>query len=333
MKDYKSQYLRAIYFVVTTFSTVGYGDISGTNRNEYIYAFCLLISSQLLFSYFSEKLRRILSDTEKTKITNVKLELLETTKLFLVQVSKVKGARPMKQREIKGMLEYLDAGFQYNFRSLLLKGRFFSKLSTRLQKKLIFHIMGHYRDQFPFFFDDFEHRYQSGEDFQFHILSNMECLILPPHDGNLTMGDGASAIVRNPTDSVDYLYFVHIGSVNVFDKNDRFMVKYMSGSFFGDFQLILGLRSGYRYVGSSNRTNYLFQIKKAIFLKAFYDDYDSMVYLTKIALQRRKFMKRKVAQLNAMKIEHDLKEAIRDQMMGPHHNQPVHGALHGKSLE
>lgn len=84
MTDYKSQYLRAIYFVVTTFATVGYGDIVATVRNEYIYAFFLLISSQLLFSYFSEKLRRILSDTEKAKVTNVKMDLLETAKLFLV---------------------------------------------------------------------------------------------------------------------------------------------------------------------------------------------------------------------------------------------------------
>ncbi len=63
---------------------MGYGDISGTNNNEYICAFVLMISSQLLFSYFSEKLRRILSDTEKAKVANVKLELLEASKLFLV---------------------------------------------------------------------------------------------------------------------------------------------------------------------------------------------------------------------------------------------------------
>ena len=79
-----------------TFATVGYGDISATNRDEYICAFILMISSQLLFSFFSEKLRRILSDTEKAKVANVKLELLEASKLFLVQVSKAKGARPLK---------------------------------------------------------------------------------------------------------------------------------------------------------------------------------------------------------------------------------------------
>jgi ABC-type Mn2+/Zn2+ transport system permease subunit len=97
--------------VVQTFATVGYGDISATNYEEYIFSFVLMISSQLLFSFFSEKLRRILSDTEKAKVANVKLELLEAAKLFLVQVSKAKGARPLKQREIKMMLEYIDAGF------------------------------------------------------------------------------------------------------------------------------------------------------------------------------------------------------------------------------
>lgn len=124
------------------------------------------------------------------------------------------------------MLEYLDAGFQYNFRSLQLKDRFFGKLNERLKKKLVFHLLGHYKTKFPFFFDDFEHRYQSGEDFQFGILSNMECLILPPHDGDLenAHGDAASSVVLSPNDSVDYLYFVHIGCVNVYDKKARFLV-------------------------------------------------------------------------------------------------------------
>ena len=57
------------------------------------------------------------------------------------------------------MLEHLDAGFQYNFRSLRQKDRFFTKLSSTLKKRLIFHLIGHYKNKFPFFFDDFEHRY------------------------------------------------------------------------------------------------------------------------------------------------------------------------------
>lgn len=130
----------------------------------------------------------------------------------------------------------------------------------------------------------------------------MECLILPPHDGDITSngnGDAASSIVMNPQDSVEYLYFVHLGSVNVFDaRQNRFLVKYVAGSFFGDFQLILGLKATYRYVGSANRTNYLFQVKGDTFIKCLFSDYDSFVYLAKVALARRKFLKSKVRSLD-----------------------------------
>lgn len=66
---------------------------------------------QLLFSFFSEKLRRIMLSSEKAKISVVKLELMETAKLFLVQFSRIKGARKFKAREIKTILEYLEASF------------------------------------------------------------------------------------------------------------------------------------------------------------------------------------------------------------------------------
>ena len=145
-------------------------------------------------------------------------------------MSKAKGARPLKQREIKMMLEYIDAGFQYNIRTLQKKDRFFGCLNERLKKDLIFNLVGHYKDKFPFFFDDFEHRYMSSEDFQFGVLSNLEYLILPPHDeegnGPLYPYDKqhSSSVVLNASDTVEYLYFVHIGQVNVFDRLGRFIL-------------------------------------------------------------------------------------------------------------
>ena len=125
------------------------------------------------------------------------------------------------------MLEYIDAGFQFNIRTLQKKDRFFGKLSDRLKKDLTFHLVGHYKEKFPFFFDDFEHRYQSSEDFQFNVLSNLEYLILPPHEvegSSLSLDQTSSSVVLSACDSVDYLYFVHIGQVNLYDKLGRFIL-------------------------------------------------------------------------------------------------------------
>jgi len=58
--------------------------------------------------------------------------------------------------------------------------------------------------------------------------------------------------------SVHYLYFVHIGAVEVLDKENRILATYPAGSFFSDFQLILGLKAGYRYIGAPHKANYLF---------------------------------------------------------------------------
>ena len=69
---------------MTTFATVGYGDIIPETNTEYIYTIGLIMTCQLLFSFFSEKLRRIMLSSEKAKISVVKFELLETSKLFLV---------------------------------------------------------------------------------------------------------------------------------------------------------------------------------------------------------------------------------------------------------
>ena len=156
-----------------------------------------------------------------------------------------------------------------------------------MKKDLIFNLVGHYKDKFPFFFDDFEYRYKSSEDFQFNVLSNFEYLILPPHDiegSSLYVDQNSSSIVLSASDPVNYLYFIHIGQVNVFDRLGRFILQYQAGSIFGDFQLILGTKSGFKYVGNPHRTNYLFQVKKDIFLEALFKDYDATVYLTKIAL-------------------------------------------------
>jgi hypothetical protein len=50
-------------------------------------------------------------------------------------------------------------------------------------------------------------------------------------------------------------------------------------------------------VGNPHRTNYLFQVKKDIFLEALFKDYDATVYLTKIALQKRKHIKKLAKQI------------------------------------
>lgn len=46
-------YIISFYFVTTTITTVGYGDISATNNNERIFAVVLLFVGVITFAYAS----------------------------------------------------------------------------------------------------------------------------------------------------------------------------------------------------------------------------------------------------------------------------------------
>lgn len=89
----------------------------------------------------------------------------------------------------------------------------------------------------------------------------------------------------NPVgEEFDRLYFIIFGGITVYDVYHNFLTQYLPGSNFGDFQILLGIKSQYNYQGYSAKTTYLLGIKRKKFLECIYKDYDAFCYLTKIAL-------------------------------------------------
>jgi succinate dehydrogenase/fumarate reductase cytochrome b subunit len=61
-----SQYLNAFYFIVTTMTTVGYGDASGHTSNEQCFCIILMITGVFIFSMVSGSLASILASFDQT---------------------------------------------------------------------------------------------------------------------------------------------------------------------------------------------------------------------------------------------------------------------------
>eukprot|EP00347_Sterkiella_histriomuscorum_P012208 403369479 len=278
-QDYIDIYLRSQFFIISSFATVGYGDIHGTDQNEFLFVIYILMIGQLLFSFFTGKLKAAMLKVDNLELQSIKNDIIETVELFLMKFSRIRGARTFKKKEIKNVLEHVDASFQFNFKSIK-KEKFYKILSPKLQQELVFHLFGHYQSKLLYFFEDFDSKYKAGDNFIFQVLSNLQCVILTP-----------GQVVTNYQENFSHLYFIVHGGVTLYDKYKNFLVQYVSGSNFGDFQLILGLKSQYIYKGTLNRTSYLLSLEKDVFLKALSQDYDAFCYLTKIALRRRKDLK------------------------------------------
>jgi hypothetical protein len=61
-------YVISIYYMVTTISTVGYGDISGTNTMERILCIFMMISGVFFFSLASGSLTHVITNSETEEL-------------------------------------------------------------------------------------------------------------------------------------------------------------------------------------------------------------------------------------------------------------------------
>ena len=68
-------------------------------------------------------------------------------------------------------------------------------------------------------------------------------------------------------------------------------MEFREGSNFGDFQVIFGLKSVYKYVVPYESTTILLAVSKKYFMEYLLKDHDAFTYITKIALKRRKALR------------------------------------------
>ena len=66
----QDKYITSFYFIITTFSTVGYGDISGTNTTEKIFCTIIMCLGVTAFAAGTSELTNLLSnyDSENAKL-------------------------------------------------------------------------------------------------------------------------------------------------------------------------------------------------------------------------------------------------------------------------
>ena len=93
-------YVFAIYFVITTISTVGYGDMSASTPLERFYCVILMLTGVSIFTFISGALSSILSNYD-----NSQAELHERL-LYLTRLRTQYGISDELYLEIKKALTY-----------------------------------------------------------------------------------------------------------------------------------------------------------------------------------------------------------------------------------
>ena len=81
-KNFSHIYLAAVYYIITTVTTVGYGDLIGKNLNEIIFQVIILIAGTCIYSWLISSISNYIKKmNEKNTKYEQKLELLQEIKL------------------------------------------------------------------------------------------------------------------------------------------------------------------------------------------------------------------------------------------------------------
>jgi hypothetical protein len=74
-------YIRAVYFIITSLATVGYGDFKGSTTNEYMFQMALEFIGIAFFSLLMGSINNIL--VQESKLQDIMDEKIEELEIWL----------------------------------------------------------------------------------------------------------------------------------------------------------------------------------------------------------------------------------------------------------
>jgi CRP-like cAMP-binding protein len=213
-EDTGTVYLRSIYWVVTTTTTVGFGDITPANQAEYVFSLIVMLIGASLFAYVIASGAALLSglDVAKTNFWG-RVEVVES---YL----RSRRVDPAVGNEVRRYYEYLwDRHRGIGEHALL------ADLPHPLRLQVLEELLAGMIENIPLF------RY-SPDALRDELLKSLEPLVV--HPGGFIVRAGEVA---------DGIYFIADGSADVVSEDESTVYATLGpGDYFGDLAMLLGER-------------------------------------------------------------------------------------------
>ena len=123
-------YANAFYFILTTITTVGYGDISGSTTPEYIYSMCVEFIGLTFFSMLTGTISTMFSgDQSFESLINARMEELD---LWLLRLENCNKQEKIPNKLYHSIKEFIQDAFVYDFNLIIDEFDFYNELPATI---------------------------------------------------------------------------------------------------------------------------------------------------------------------------------------------------------
>lgn len=203
------KYIEAVYWSVTTLTTIGYGDITPQDHEQMIYAIVVMLVGFLMMGYLIGNIAGILNRTDPLRAKYA--EALDEVSSF-AQYHSIPSA--LKER----IIDYFT--YMWHQRAAFDETRILHDLPYGLKTEVSLHLKRDVISRVPFF-------REAGEHLVREIANQMRPIVVTPGEAVFHFGDPAN-----------HMYFISSGLLEVRGETGEIINTLTDGDFFGEMALL-----------------------------------------------------------------------------------------------
>ena len=296
--DFTQQYIYAVYFVTTTLSTCGFGDIFATpyDATESGVILFLQFVGMLFYSMTIQKVQSFMinDDIMPGDYAN---NMSETVENLIVKVSQLPSTRKIKSESINNWKGYTQSYFQTSPNAFLIENQYFNMLSENTKVEVVNkNLLVHFVEKFEILFKDPDQGFKADAKLVTMVIASLTL------DQSYT--DDSEPLL--PLDIVSSrIYCIWQGTIDMYYKNGPHLLTELDeGSYFGEISYIYRVRNQYGFYRSFNKDTSksarLFYLPDK-YLKEIFNQYPTFKNLLKIrALRRHHYFKKLHGQVESL---------------------------------
>jgi hypothetical protein len=245
--DFISYLITAVYWVITTFTSVGYGDILGSTPSEYAYVMLVEMVGICFFGYMIGTFQQLILGLGHVDHFTVQQEALD---LWLMKLDKATLERDL----ISSVYKCVTDNYTFKFKNdamIIQHTEFFQQLKPRLQKECLDRI-------FKNFYVKLKHPFENCDDgFKREVIAKCEFRYYQNENVNFDERDKmyeewpmkpALPVFINAGQGSNKIYFILSGQIHIMDRRGLFDYGVLGeGSYFGDISALLDEPNEYSY--------------------------------------------------------------------------------------